>query len=39
LMEPVDLSSTLIRDLDTDNADLGQYLPANVIPLFEGARG
>jgi nicotinate-nucleotide adenylyltransferase len=39
LMEPVDLSSTFIRDLAVEDADLGQYLPANVIPLFEEARG
>lgn len=38
-MEPVDLSSTFIRDLVSQNVDLGQFLPVNVIPLFEGARG
>ena len=38
-MEPVDLSSTFIRDQLSQHADLGQFLPANVIPLFEGARG
>ncbi|HVA70930.1 MAG TPA: nicotinate-nicotinamide nucleotide adenylyltransferase [Acidimicrobiales bacterium] len=38
-MEPVDLSSTFIRGLASKNANLEQFLPANVIPLFEGARG
>ena len=38
-MEPVDLSSTYIRELLSGFADLGDFLPANVIPLFEGARG
>ncbi len=38
-MEPVDLSSSYIRELLSGYADLGDFLPANVIPLFEGARG
>jgi nicotinate-nucleotide adenylyltransferase len=38
-MEPVDLSSTYIRELFSEYANLGDFLPAGVIPLFEGARG
>jgi nicotinate-nucleotide adenylyltransferase len=37
-MDPVDLSSTFIRAMQDAN-DLEKYLPANVIPLFDGARG
>jgi nicotinate-nucleotide adenylyltransferase len=37
-MEPVDLSSTYIRELFSEFANLGDFLPASVIPLFEGAR-
>ncbi|MFY9783563.1 MAG: nicotinate-nicotinamide nucleotide adenylyltransferase [Acidimicrobiales bacterium] len=38
-MEPVDLSSTYVRHLAPGTDDLGKYLPAAVIPLFEEARG
>jgi nicotinate-nucleotide adenylyltransferase len=38
-MEPVDLSSTYVRHLPTENHDLEKYLPPAVIPLFEEARG
>jgi nicotinate-nucleotide adenylyltransferase len=38
-MDPVDLSSTFIRDIVPGFENLGEYLPASVIPLFEGARG
>jgi nicotinic acid mononucleotide adenylyltransferase len=38
-MQPVDLSSTFIRDMSLSDADLKKYLPAGVIPLFLRARG
>ena len=38
-MEPVDLSSTFIRNIAASDEDLSLYLPAEVIPLFEEARG
>jgi len=38
-MDPVDLSSSYVRQLDPTSANLRQYLPASVIPLYEGARG
>jgi nicotinate-nucleotide adenylyltransferase len=38
-MDPVDLSSTYIRDLELDGEDLADLLPADVIPLYEGFRG
>ncbi|HVA53859.1 MAG TPA: nicotinate-nucleotide adenylyltransferase [Acidimicrobiales bacterium] len=38
-MEPVDLSSTYIREMLDGYQNLGEFLPASVIPLFEGARG
>lgn len=38
-MEPVDLSSTYIRAMSPEIKNLREFLPANVIPLFEGARG
>jgi nicotinate-nucleotide adenylyltransferase len=38
-MAPVDLSSTYIRDLVPGIENLGEFLPARVIPLFEEARG
>jgi nicotinate-nucleotide adenylyltransferase len=38
-MDPVDLSSTFVRHLPHDADDLEKYLPVNVIPLFEQARG
>ncbi|MHB2028466.1 MAG: nicotinate-nicotinamide nucleotide adenylyltransferase [Acidimicrobiales bacterium] len=34
-MDPVDLSSTYIRDMAPTTADLGEYIPERVIPLFE----
>jgi nicotinate-nucleotide adenylyltransferase len=38
-MEPVDLSSSYVRELDPTSSDLRLYLPASVIPLYQGARG
>ncbi len=38
-MEPVDLSSTYLRELDPKDPRLEKFLPAGVIPLFVGARG
>jgi nicotinate-nucleotide adenylyltransferase len=38
-MQPVDLSSTFIRDMSLSDADLNKFLPAGVIPLFLRARG
>jgi nicotinate-nucleotide adenylyltransferase len=38
-MEPVDLSSTFVRHLVPEKDALGKYLPQDVIPLFEEARG
>jgi nicotinate-nucleotide adenylyltransferase len=38
-MQPVDLSSTFIRDMSLSDAELKKYLPAGVIPLFLRARG
>jgi nicotinate-nucleotide adenylyltransferase len=38
-MQPVDLSSTFIRDMSLSDADLKKYLPAGVSPLFLRARG
>jgi nicotinate-nucleotide adenylyltransferase len=38
-MQPVDLSSTFVRDMSLSDADLKKYLPAGVIPLFLRARG
>jgi nicotinate-nucleotide adenylyltransferase len=38
-MEPVDLSSSYIRTMTSHAENLGNLLPAAVIPLFEGASG
>ena len=38
-MDPVDLSSTYIREMFNKLENLDEFLPASVIPLFEGARG
>jgi hypothetical protein len=38
-MDPVDLSSTFIRTIAQNAHDLASYLPAGVIPLYQGARG
>jgi nicotinate-nucleotide adenylyltransferase len=38
-MQPVDLSSTFLRDMSLSDEDLKKYLPAGVIPLFLRARG
>ncbi len=38
-MDPVDLSSTYIRDLVEEDRDLADLLPAGVIPLYESYRG
>ena len=38
-MEPVDLSSTFIRDIVESHENLTRYVPASVIPLFVEARG
>jgi nicotinate-nucleotide adenylyltransferase len=38
-MQPVDLSSTFIREMDPRAKNLFDFIPASVIPLFEEARG
>jgi nicotinate-nucleotide adenylyltransferase len=38
-MEPVDLSSTFIREIPLSHTDLHEFLPDEVIPLYEGIRG
>ncbi len=38
-MDPVDLSSTFIRDLSPTQDDLADYLPDEVIPLYQSYRG
>ncbi len=38
-MEPVDLSSTYIRDIPEHGDALERYLPDKVVPLYEGFRG
>ncbi len=38
-MDPVDLSSSFIRNTDLARDVLGEFLPAPVIPLYLGARG
>jgi nicotinate-nucleotide adenylyltransferase len=38
-MDPVDLSSTYVRELAPGTDDLRNFLPASVIPLFVQARG
>ncbi len=38
-MDPVDLSSTFIRDLSPTQDDLAQFLPDEVIPLYQSYRG
>ena len=38
-MEPVDLSSSFIRDVTPTSHNLRKFLPAPVIPLYLGARG
>jgi len=38
-MDPVDLSSTFIRDLSPAQADLARFLPDEVIPLYQSYRG
>jgi nicotinate-nucleotide adenylyltransferase len=38
-MEPVDLSSTFIREISATEADLRPYLPDDVIPLYLRWRG
>ena len=37
-MDPVDLSSTFIRDLSPTQDDLEAYLPDEVIPLYQSYR-
>ncbi|MDE3044294.1 MAG: nicotinate-nicotinamide nucleotide adenylyltransferase [Acidobacteriota bacterium] len=37
-MDPVDLSSTFIRSIAKNSGDLSIYLPAGVVPLYQGAR-
>jgi nicotinate-nucleotide adenylyltransferase len=37
-MDPVDLSSSYVRELDSTSSDLRRYLPALVIPLYQDAR-
>ncbi len=38
-MEPVDLSSTYIREIPPAGESLEEYLPEKVVPLYEGFRG
>jgi len=38
-MEPVDLSSTFIREVAKTPANLRNFAPEDVIPLYEGFRG
>ena len=38
-MDPVDLSSTYIRDIPEHGDALERYLPEKVVPLYEGFRG
>jgi nicotinate-nucleotide adenylyltransferase len=38
-MEPVDLSSSFLRQIDPTFENLRDFVPASVIPLFEGWRG
>lgn len=38
-MQPVDLSSTFIREMDPRAENLKDFIPASVIPLYEEARG
>jgi len=38
-MQPVDLSSTFIRDMSLSDTDLKSFLPERVIPLYVKARG
>ena len=38
-MEPVDLSSSFIRDITPSSDNLRNFLPGPVIPLYLGARG
>jgi len=38
-MEPVDLSSTFIREVAKTPANLRNFVPEDVIPLYEGFRG
>jgi nicotinic acid mononucleotide adenylyltransferase len=38
-MDPVDLSSSYVRELEPTSSNLRKYLPAAVIPLYVGARG
>ncbi len=38
-MQPVDLSSTFIREMDPRADILKDFVPASVIPLYEEARG
>jgi nicotinate-nucleotide adenylyltransferase len=38
-MEPVDLSSSVIREIVPTLENLRKYLPSSVIPLYESAQG
>ncbi|MGA7833646.1 MAG: nicotinate (nicotinamide) nucleotide adenylyltransferase [Acidimicrobiales bacterium] len=38
-MQPVDLSSTFIREMNPRAENLTDFIPASVIPLYEEARG
>jgi nicotinate-nucleotide adenylyltransferase len=38
-MDPVDLSSSYVRELEPTALNLAKYLPESVIPLYLGARG
>jgi nicotinate-nucleotide adenylyltransferase len=38
-MDPVDLSSSYVRELEPTSANLRKFLPEQVIPLFQSVRG
>jgi nicotinate-nucleotide adenylyltransferase len=38
-MDPVDLSSSFVRDLEPTSTNLRQFLPESVIPLYQSVRG
>jgi nicotinate-nucleotide adenylyltransferase len=38
-MDPVDLSSSFVRDLEPTSTNLRQFLPEAVIPLYQSVRG
>lgn len=38
-MDPVDLSSSFVRDLEPTSTNLRKFLPESVIPLYQSVRG